>query len=70
MIYTDDGHLMSVARIAKIKFNENAKRPSFFNAFPELNHNEMIGFTVPLGKFAALYCTTRPACRGSASGST
>ena len=55
VIYTDDGHLMSVARIAKIKFNENAKRPSFFNAFPELNHNEMIGFTVPLGKFAALY---------------
>jgi len=55
VIYTDDGHLMSVARIAKIKFNENAKRPSFFNAFPELNHNEMIGFTVPLGTFAALY---------------
>jgi len=55
VIYTDDGHLMSVARIAKIKFNENAKRPSFFNAFPELNHNEMIGFTVPLGKFAAVY---------------
>jgi glucose/mannose-6-phosphate isomerase len=55
VIYTDDSHLMSVARIAKIKFNENAKRPSFFNAFPELNHNEMIGFTVPLGTFAALY---------------
>jgi glucose/mannose-6-phosphate isomerase len=55
VIYTDDGHLMSVARITKIKFNENAKRPSFFNAFPELNHNEMIGFTVPLGNFAALY---------------
>jgi glucose/mannose-6-phosphate isomerase len=55
VVYTDDSHLMSVARIAKIKFNENAKRPSFFNAFPELNHNEMIGFTVPLGTFAALY---------------
>jgi glucose/mannose-6-phosphate isomerase len=55
VIYTDDTHLMSVARIAKIKFNENAKRPSFFNAFPELNHNEMIGFTVPLGRFAAVY---------------
>jgi glucose/mannose-6-phosphate isomerase len=55
VIYTDDSHLMSVARIAKIKFNENAKRPSFFNAFPELNHNEMIGFTVPLGTFAAIY---------------
>jgi glucose/mannose-6-phosphate isomerase len=55
VVYTDDSHLMSVARITKIKFNENAKRPSFFNAFPELNHNEMIGFTVPLGSFAALY---------------
>lgn len=55
VVYTDDSHLMSVARIAKIKFNENAKRPSFFNAYPELNHNEMIGFTVPLGTFAALY---------------
>lgn len=55
VIYTDDSHLMSVARIAKIKFNENAKRPAFFNAFPELNHNEMIGFTVPLGTFAAVY---------------
>jgi len=55
IVYTDDSHLMSVARIAKIKFNENAKRPSFFNAFPELNHNEMIGFTVPLGTFAAVY---------------
>jgi len=55
VVYTDDTHLMSVARIAKIKFNENAKRPSFFNAFPELNHNEMIGFTVPMGQFAALY---------------
>jgi len=55
VVYTDDSHLMSVARIAKIKFNENAKRPSFFNAFPELNHNEMIGFTVPLGTFAVLY---------------
>jgi glucose/mannose-6-phosphate isomerase len=55
VVYTDDSHLMSVARIAKIKFNENAKRPSFFNAIPELNHNEMIGFTVPLGTFAVLY---------------
>jgi glucose/mannose-6-phosphate isomerase len=34
-----------VARIWKIKFNENSKIPSFFNYFPELNHNEMVGFT-------------------------
>lgn len=28
----------------KIKINETAKKPSFSNVFPELNHNEMIGF--------------------------
>lgn len=30
----------------KIKFNETAKIPAFFNFFPELNHNEMTGFDV------------------------
>lgn len=28
----------------KIKFNENAKIPAFFNVFPELHHNEMNAF--------------------------
>src|SRR3989338_8576441 len=28
----------------KIKINETAKKPSFSNVFPELNHNEMVGF--------------------------
>jgi len=41
----------SVAMVWKIKFNENAKTPAFWNFFPELNHNEMIGFTNPQGKF-------------------
>ncbi len=30
----------------KIKFNETTKIPSFYNVFPELNHNEMEGFGV------------------------
>lgn len=30
----------------KIKFNESAKIPAFWNVFPELNHNEMTGFDV------------------------
>ncbi|MDA1337443.1 MAG: bifunctional phosphoglucose/phosphomannose isomerase [bacterium] len=30
----------------KIKLNESAKIPSFYNVFPELNHNEMTGFDV------------------------
>ncbi len=34
----------ALARIWKIKFNENAKNMAFWNYFPELNHNEMAGF--------------------------
>jgi len=41
----------SLAMIWKIKINENAKTPAFYNFFPELNHNEMVGFTNPQGKF-------------------
>jgi glucose/mannose-6-phosphate isomerase len=41
----------SVAMVWKIKINENAKTPAFWNFFPELNHNEMVGFTNPQGKF-------------------
>jgi glucose/mannose-6-phosphate isomerase len=55
VVYTDERHLMSVARITKIKFNENSKRPAFFNSLPEANHNEMIGYVKPLAKFGALY---------------
>jgi glucose/mannose-6-phosphate isomerase len=43
-----------VAMIWKIKINENAKTPAFWNFFPELNHNEMVGFTNPQGKFFIL----------------
>lgn len=35
----------ALARIWKISFNENSKTPSFSNVFPELNHNEMAGWT-------------------------
>lgn len=41
----------SVAMVWKIKINENAKTPAFWNYFPELNHNEMVGFTNPQAKF-------------------
>lgn len=40
-----------VAMVWKIKINENSKTPAFWNFFPELNHNEMVGFTNPQGKF-------------------
>lgn len=29
----------------KIQTNENAKHPAFWNTFPEMNHNEMLGFS-------------------------
>ena len=41
----------SLAMIWKIMFNENAKTPAFWNFFPELNHNEMVGYTKLQGKF-------------------
>lgn len=44
IIYSTDIN-RSIARISKIKFNENSKVQSFWNYFPELNHNEMVGFT-------------------------
>jgi glucose/mannose-6-phosphate isomerase len=55
VFYVDEPHLASVARIAKIKVNENAKRPAFFNALPEANHNEMIGFSSAQADFTIVY---------------
>ena len=36
----------ALAYIWKVKFNETAKSPAFYNVFPELNHNELAGFEV------------------------
>lgn len=36
----------SIAYNWKIKFNETGKIPAFYNALPELNHNEMTGFDI------------------------
>jgi glucose/mannose-6-phosphate isomerase len=43
-----------LAKNWKIKINENAKTPAFWNFFPELNHNEMVGFTLPQANFYVL----------------
>lgn len=43
VIYTSNQNL-AIAYNWKIKFNETGKTPSFYNLFPELNHNEMQGF--------------------------
>lgn len=34
------------AKNFKIQTNENAKYPAFWNTFPELNHNELVGFSM------------------------
>ena len=49
----------ALSRIWKIKFNENTKIVAFWNYFPELNHNEMVGFTnvkfqIPSSKFQVI----------------
>ena len=46
--------MKAVGRIGKIKINENSKTPCFFNFYPELNHNEMVGFSLPQAKFFIL----------------
>ncbi len=43
IIYSSNQNLAIVYNW-KIKFNETGKIPSFYNLFPELNHNEMQGF--------------------------
>jgi len=44
VIYASN-NFKAVSRIWKIKLNENSKVPAFHNYFPELNHNEMVGYT-------------------------
>jgi glucose/mannose-6-phosphate isomerase len=43
------------AHLWKIKINENAKTPCFWNYIPELNHNEMLGFTNPQAEFQFIF---------------
>lgn len=40
-----------IAMVWKINFNENSKTQSFWNIIPEMNHNEMVGFTNLLADF-------------------
>lgn len=54
VIYASD-RFATTARIWKIKINENAKTPAFWNVFPELNHNEMIGWSTAHGRFHLIF---------------
>lgn len=44
----------SIPLVWKIKINENSKTPAFWNCYPELSHNEMVGFTLPQAKYHIL----------------
>lgn len=54
MIYSSQA-MYCLARVWKIKINENAKVQAFWNTFPEVNHNEMVGFTNPCGDYYFLF---------------
>jgi glucose/mannose-6-phosphate isomerase len=43
--------MKAIAYKWKIDFNENTKTQAFYNIFPELNHNEMVGWTNIKGNF-------------------
>lgn len=47
LIWGSSGHSEIAALRWKTQINENAKCPAFYNFFPELNHNEIVGFEAP-----------------------
>ncbi|MBN2072814.1 MAG: bifunctional phosphoglucose/phosphomannose isomerase [Actinobacteria bacterium] len=44
IVYGTEGILSAVAYRLKCEFNENSKTPGWCNTFPELNHNETVGW--------------------------
>jgi glucose/mannose-6-phosphate isomerase len=47
IIWGSSGHSEIAAMRWKGQINENAKAPAYYNIFPELNHNEIVGLDVP-----------------------
>lgn len=47
VIWGSAGVTEAAAMRWKGQINENAKSPAFYNIFPELNHNEIVGFEAP-----------------------
>lgn len=57
VIWGSSGHSEIAALRWKAQINENAKAPAYYNAFPELDHNELVGFEAPselLGKLLVI----------------
>ncbi|MBE3113266.1 MAG: bifunctional phosphoglucose/phosphomannose isomerase [Actinobacteria bacterium] len=46
LIYGSEGLLKAVAMRWKTQINENSKWPCFWNIFPELDHNEIVGYEI------------------------
>lgn len=46
LVYGSEGLLGSVAMRWKTQINENSKWPCFWNVFPELDHNEIVGYEI------------------------
>lgn len=44
-VFNSSDNLGFATKNLKIQTNENAKYPAFWNTFPELNHNELVGFS-------------------------
>jgi glucose/mannose-6-phosphate isomerase len=57
IIYAEEKY-RAVSQVWKIKINENAKTPAFHYYFPELNHNEMVGYSMPQAEFAFVFLKT------------
>lgn len=53
VIYASDV-FKALALVWKIKINENSKVPAFWNYFPEVNHNEFVGFTNPQAQYSVM----------------
>ncbi len=47
VIWGSSSHSEVAALRWKAQINENAKAPAYYNVFPELNHNEIVGFESP-----------------------
>ncbi len=47
LVYSGDGLLAAAAYRWKCQFNENSKSMAFANNFPELGHNEIMGWDAP-----------------------
>ena len=62
VFYAPPPYAESLCRVVKIKINENAKSPAFWNEVPEFNHNEMVGYTRLSAPLIAVFFEDPKAC--------